>query len=144
MKRAVLALVPSTGTAERRYQYTYQIPADSVRVVHLGGKQVETDFKVEGDKIVTDIPSATLLYISKATDVAKYSPTFREALSYRLAEDMAYPLIQSITMMNSMAEKSRLRLADARSFDGQEGIIDPLEADEWLDSRKSRGGRFNG
>jgi len=138
MKRAQLASVTVTEPISTRFPFAFQIPSDSLRIVYLEDQNV--DFKVEGNLIFADIESPSLLYISKETDVARFSATFREALAYRLAEDIAYPLIQSVSVMDRMKARADQRLADARSFDGQEGVIDPLESDVFLDSRIVRGG----
>jgi hypothetical protein len=131
MKREELAALPGEPAFEWSYQY--QKPTDCLRVLHLD--RPERIFKVEGGKILTKIASTHLLYISKETLTGLYSPHFVEAFAYRLAADLAYPLVQSVSLSERLHAKADQRLADARSLDGQEGVIDELEADVWIGSR---------
>ena len=61
---------------------------------------------------------------------------FQEALAYKLAAELAYPLIQSNETKAVMEEYALQELKDVRSIDAQEGTGDKL-SDAWLDSRIS-------
>jgi len=130
MKRA--ALVVATDSPVYEYSYKYDLPTDCLRIHSLGDRG---DFKIEGKYIVTNIDSAYALYISSETDTTKFPPTFSEALAYRLAANLSYALVQSVSLGENMHKLSDIRLRDARSFDGQEGTLGLIQADEWLGSR---------
>jgi hypothetical protein len=139
MKRAELVLT-DVEYPVFKFNCMYDLPEDCLRVHSLSSN---VEFKIEGGKIVTDLENASALYISKETDTTKYSSIFSEAFALRLASNLAYALVQSVSLSEKMHALSDNRLRDARSFDGQEGTLDLLQEDEWLDSRIAGGFRGN-
>jgi len=131
MKRVALGLLPDPPLFG--FSLSYQLPADCLRVRTIN--QVSEPFKIEGRKLYTDLAECKIQYVSNNIDVNDYMPTFREALALRIAADLAYPLVQSVTLSDRMFNKSIVILKDARSIDGQEGTLDDFEQDVWLESR---------
>jgi len=130
MKRA--ALVDSGTSPEFGFTYAYNLPADYLRVRSLNEN---VEFKVENGKLITDLSDAKLEYIYKVTDTSKFTQFFEEALIYKLAASLAFPLVQGITLATNLHDLAERKLRDARSFDGQEGTSDLLQDDEWLNAR---------
>jgi hypothetical protein len=125
-----LAEAPPFGFA-----YRYQLPADCLRVLTLNDGAIV--FEVEGRCLLTDEEVAELVYVRCVTDPNEFDAMFREALAYRLAADLAYPLANSTTLATSMLQLYRNALALARSVDGQEsGAQRTLEASAWIDVRR--------
>jgi len=77
------------------WDYSYTLPADSIRVIPLtvDGEE-EGDpipHSVEGGKVLTDAPPALkLIYVFRCEDYARYPATFVDVLSARLATRMAH------------------------------------------------------
>lgn len=133
MKRAALALLPDVPAFG--FSYTYALPTDYIRVLHMSNKSVR--FKIEQNKrLITNNTSGNILYIAKITDVSMYSPVFSEALAYQLAVDLSYALVQNSALGERLNGKATQKLRDARSFDGQEGTPDELLSDVWLNDRQ--------
>ena len=133
MKRAVLAQLPDVPAFG--FSYTYALPTDYIRVLHMNEKS--TRFKIEQNKrLITNSISVSILYVAKIEDVSMYSPIFREALAYQLAVDLSYALVQNSALGERLNGKATQKLRDARSFDGQEGTPDELMSDIWLGSRQ--------
>jgi hypothetical protein len=130
---AVTADTPAWG-----YNYEYTIPTDCLRVLEIDDDvpwAVEIN-PVSGAKVlVTDASEVLAKYIRKTTDTTLFSAYFDEVLATRMAADMAYALVQSTSLAQSMMDVYMKMLAQARSFDGQEGTPPELEADDWLNSR---------
>ena len=115
------------------FDYAYQLPADCLRVRQI--EENDAKFKIEGRLLYTDSATANIQYVSKNTDASQYSPYFKEALASRLAADLAYPMVQSVSLSEKMFQKHQFLLVEARAFDGQEGDIDQFQEDVWLESR---------
>lgn len=116
------------------YAAQYQLPSDCLRVIRTANR---TPFNVEGRLLLSDDQTVSIMYIKDVTDVSKFDPTFAEVLSYKLAEDLAIPLVQSVSLKQEMARASLEELRDSRSFDGQEGANLLLQEDVFLDARVS-------
>lgn len=126
-------LSPDVAEPEYEYAYQYSMPSDCLRVYRMEDDSIE--FKVEGRKILCDESSLSFLYIAKIVDVTKFTPLFCEALSYALAEDLAFSLRNSVPLAKSMAEMREQVMRRARSLDAQEGTPERITADEWLNAR---------
>jgi hypothetical protein len=92
-------------------------------------------YKIEGRKLLTDEGTAKIMYLGRVTDVNEYDSMFVEALSARLAAELAITLAESNSLYQNMMEMYRLKVADARSADAQESGYSEVIADTWLDSR---------
>lgn len=116
------------------YAFQYQLPEDCLRVLRLNDGR--PGFDVEGRRLLTDEAEANTVFVRRVTDPNEFDAMFREALAYRIAADLAYPLANSTTLSGSMLQLYRDSLALARSVDGQEsGAQHVLEASAWIDVR---------
>ena len=130
MKRVSLARLPETPEFDFASQFA--LPQDVLRVIRVDDNK---DFVIEGRLLLSDQDEMRILYIADIQDTAKFDPTFAEVLAYKLAEDLAYPLVQSIGLKQEMARAATEELRDARSFDGQEGTQRMIQDDVFLNSR---------
>ncbi|WP_323026535.1 hypothetical protein [Castellaniella sp.] len=100
-RRAVLAALSiSTWT----WSYAYAMPNGLIRVLAVlppdapgdaDTQRYETETDGAGTPIIyTDQPSATLRYIARVTDTAKFSPLFVDALAWLLASYLAGPILK--------------------------------------------------
>ena len=134
MARATMAIV--TGAPSFGFAIRYALPSDYLRAVHLNIKTAR--FKVEKNKYLhTNLSGAKLLYQMDVEDVSQFPPHFEELLAINLALDLCMALTQKRTLKADLAAERALALRDARSTDGQEGSMDELQADVWIDSRIS-------
>jgi len=138
MRRKELALLSTTP--EFGLPYEFQLPADCIRVRTVQSNDIT--FKIEGRKLLADSEIIQIQYISNETDPSQFSPQFKEAISSRLAANLAYSMTASRGLSKDLFDYSVIQLRDARSADGQEGIQDELEQDIWLESRYIGAGRI--
>ena len=132
MKRSALTADVSTPSFE--YSTNFILPADYLRGIREEYKDI--DWKVEGQFILANQESFNLLYISDITDPTEFDETFDELFALNLAYELSYPLIQSLSLKESLrVELMNFDLKDARSFDAQEGTPEELETTTWLNSR---------
>lgn len=114
IRRAALAADAAPGGDGRA---AFVLPADCLAVLSVGAAR----WAVEGRRVLADAaPPLSLAYAARVTDPALYPPLFLEALSSRLAADLAEPLTQSGTMGEAKMREHRLILSEARSRDAQE------------------------
>jgi len=140
VKRILLAQDSDTPTWGFTYQYT--LPADCLRV--LGINAYDTNYKVEGRKILSTESSLYLIYISQITDPNEMDVLLRETISAGLAADIAYSITANLQVTKMFNEKYQFKLSEARHTDAGEGGIntdqtlgptDQIQADDFINSR---------
>lgn len=132
------ASVPASTTAPAwGYAVACPLPTDYIRMYEVNGEDEGTGrWKIEDGNIVTDLSAPLeIRYVYQVTDTNRMSAGFREALASVLAADWAEDITGDDSVVKDKAGKARFAVAQARSNDGQEGIPDQIEADEWLDAR---------
>lgn len=114
--------LPADTTApDWEFAYAYSLPADCLRVLRL--EYLDTVYKVEGKKIVTDEGAPLKIqYVAQETDPMQYDELLVEAIASRLASDIAYPVIGSNTLSAQMMDIYMLKLSEARFVDATEGM----------------------
>lgn len=122
------------------YANAYDLPGDPdhcLRVLAVEGEDEQAGrWTVEGRQILSNLSSPIrIVYLRRISDPAETDPLFREALSARLARELAEPLGKSTSLQQAMAELYEAKLREARSADGQEGTPAVLEAETWLSAR---------
>ena len=115
------------------YTYEYAIPSDCLRILDLSDEA--TEWKQEGNKILTDSATIKARYIKRVTAPAEYDSFFIEALALRLATDLSYSLVQSTTLSNMLITQYQAHLSLARSYDAQEGTPPDLIDDSFVEAR---------
>ena len=135
---ARVELAQSVETPAFRFAFQYQLQSNCLRVLQM--EDVNMVYKIEGRKLLTDEGTAKIMYLGKVTDVNEYDSMFVEALSARLAAELAITLAESNSLYQNMMEMYRFKIADARSADAQESGYSEVIADTWLDSRMNYAG----
>jgi len=132
IKRASLTANGNTPAFE--YEQEFDLPADYLRGVREEYK--DTDWKIEGQKLLANQETINLVYIAQITDPTEFDPSFDELLATQLAYELAYPMVQSSSLKQLMKEELDELKRDVRSFDAQEGFPEELEANEFLIARQ--------
>lgn len=107
VKRELVALDESDDPA---WDYCYELPAGLLRVISIIPADapdnhftltlpVPVDYEIHADeddtvRIYTDLEDAWIRYVKYVTNPALFSPTFQEALQWKLASRIAGPLIK--------------------------------------------------
>lgn len=117
------------------FSHRFLLPNECLRVL-------ETDYDesirwaIEGRYLVSDCASAKIKFLKDITDYSKVTPLFLEVLALHLAADIAYSLVQSVTLRESLETKAANMLRTTRSFDAQEGTPQRVTASSWIRSRR--------
>ena len=139
VKRQKLAADVATPIYGFDFQFT--LPADCLRVLHLDA--YDSNYKVEGRKILCNESSIFLVYVAQVTDPNEMDVLLRETISAALAADMAYSITASISIAKQFEEKYQFKISEARHADASEGQntdpsqgpVDQLQADDFINSR---------
>ena len=139
VKRVQLAQDSDTPSCGFAYQYT--LPSDCLRI--LGIKDYNSDYKIEGRKLLISESEVYLIYLAQITDVNELDVLLRETISAHLAQDIAYAITANLQVANLMAEKYQAKLSEARHADSSEGYntnpelapTDQIITEDFLNSR---------
>jgi hypothetical protein len=127
------ALAADTATPAWGFAKQYTLPSDCLRVLTI--QNYQSNYKIEGRKILTNDDNVKLVYVARITDPNEMDVLLRETISAALASDIAYAVTANATLQQRMAEKYQLKLSEARHADASEGYnTDPSlgEADNIL------------
>lgn len=117
VKRVQLA--QDTDTPAWGFTYQYTLPSDCLRVLQI--KDYNSDYKIEGRKLLIDESDVYLIYLAIETDVNQLDILLRETISAGLAQDIAYAITSNLQVTKLMAEKYQAKLSEARHTDASEG-----------------------
>ena len=139
IKRVQLA--QDSDTPAWGFDYQYTLPADCLRI--LGIKDYNSDYKVEGRKLLISESEVYLIYLAQITDVNELDVLLRETISAHLAQDIAYAITANLQVSRLMAEKYQAKLSEARHADSSEGYntnpelapTDQIITEDFLNSR---------
>jgi hypothetical protein len=119
----------------------YTLPADCLRLLKI--LDYDSNYKVEGRKILSNASSMKILYIGRITDPNEYDELLRETLSASLAADIAFAVTSNNTTATNMYNLFQDKLKDARFVDSTEGqnvdqdlgMADVIDAGTFINSR---------
>lgn len=106
LQQPVLASDPSF------WPYTSLVTADQLLFFDERGS---ADFQIEGTTLLTNEPTAVLLYTVDVIDTARFSPSFVVALSYLLASFLVGPVIKGRVGAQAAAQYRQSATLMARS-----------------------------
>ena len=130
------ATAPSWG-----FTAQFVLPADCLRLLYI--IDYDSNYKVEGRKILSNTSTMKILYIARITDPNEYDELLRETLSASLAADIAYGVTSSNPVAQNMYTLFQDKLRDARFVDSTEGqnnspdlgMSDSIDASTFINSR---------
>jgi hypothetical protein len=125
-KRAALSELAEKPVSGFAHQY--QLPNDNLRVleVHSANKINPDRWEVNGQKVLTDDKPISIVYLSKDVPEQEYSSQLVQALVYRLASEMAYPMTGNNTAQGNFASLFGQVLEEARTTDALEQSSRPI------------------
>jgi hypothetical protein len=101
------------------FSYQYTLPADCLRLLVI--LDYDSNYKVEGRKVLSNTSSMKILYVARVTDPNEYDELLRETLSAALGADIAYGVTSSSPVTQNMYTLFQNKLRDARFVDSTEG-----------------------
>ena len=123
------------------FSYAYTLPADCLRLLRI--LDYDSNYKVEGRKILSNTSTMKILYVARITDANEYDELLRETLSAALSADIAFAVTSNNTTSTNMYNLFQDKLKDARFVDSTEGqnveqdlgMTDVIDAGTFINSR---------
>tara|TARA_R110000803_G_scaffold52732_2_gene108468 strand:- start:9729 stop:10310 length:582 start_codon:yes stop_codon:yes gene_type:complete len=125
-------------TTAPAYEYSsrFALPTDFLRL--LGTNMLDTsEFVIESGYILCDESSLIAKFIKRVTDANQFDWLFIECLSAKIAAELAIAIADNRALSVDLFNLYKVKLAEARSTDAQEGTPQNLIADTWLNARQS-------
>lgn len=137
-----VSLAPESTPPAFDWPFSYVVPGDFLKALAVGELGSETEFRLEGGKLLTDVNPCLLRYIFRNDNPATYDPLLVDALTVEMAHRMAYAITQSASMVDQMAAKADRIMRRARSVDGQDDTPEtfgdsPLLASRYIGARRN-------
>ena len=134
-------LAQDTATPAWGFKYAFTLPADCLRLLRI--LDYDSNYKVEGRKILSNTETMKILYIGRITDPNEYDESLRETLSSALSADIAFAVTSNNTTATNMYNLFQDKLKDARFIDSTEGqnveqdlgMADVIDAGTFINSR---------
>lgn len=163
IRRATLARLSATPNHE--FTYAYALPTDPycLKVIRtsfeadgysstavygypglVGYGALPIEYRIESidvsgspvRSILCNETSMKIEYIARIEDVAQYDDLFVDAVSAKMAAELAIPLTDNQAAAKTMMELYQMKMAEARVNDAQEGSPrDVVNTDGWLIAR---------
>jgi hypothetical protein len=142
VKRATLAASATAPTHTKTR--IFPLPADYLRLLPNDPEENfnTIEWQVEGNNIVTnDDAPLNIRYVADITDPNAFSALFREALSAKLALELAEELSQSNTKKRDLAELYDREIAKARKQNAFVSLKQQPPEDSYITVRLHKHGR---
>ena len=136
-----IQLAQNTATPVYGFSYQFNLPSDCLRVLTIDA--YNSDFKVEGRKILCNESSIKLIYVSQVTDPNEMDVLLRETIAAALAADIAYAITANLQVTKLMQERYEFKISEARHADASEGYnvdpsngqVDQILTEDFINSR---------
>ena len=136
-----IELAADTTAPAWGFSYAYTLPSDCLRLLRI--LDYDSNYKVEGRKILSNTSSMKILYVSRVTDANEYDELLRETLSAALGADIAFGVTSNNQTAQNMYQLFQDKLKDARFVDSTEGqnveqdlgMTDVIDAGTFINSR---------
>ncbi len=136
-----IELAADTTAPAWGFSFAYTLPSDCLRLLRI--LDYESNYKVEGRKILSNTSTMKILYISRVTDANEYDESLRETLSAALGADIAFGITSNNQTAQNMYQLFQEKLKDARFVDSTEGqnidqdlgMTDTIDAGSFINSR---------
>ena len=133
--RERVSLTPTTTTPDFEYTYEYNLPADLVKIERIAPEISNLDYKVQGNKLLTDEGSLDIVYIKQPTDLDDLDHLCADAISTWLAKEICFALTSDKELKRLLLQEFNVMLSKGRTADSQEGKKRNFRASKWLQGR---------
>ena len=134
---ANLALLDGTPIIDWEYKFTLPTDPYCLRVldVRTVTGDIKLDFAVQGRELLTEETAVDITYIQRLIDTMLYDSLLYQALVFRMAWKLSFPITRSSGVMQQMAQLYDAVVRDARAVDSQEGTPETIETETLTDLR---------
>ncbi len=105
---------------------SYSLPTNPYCLRALVMYNSASEWRIEGRKLLTDDSTVNLKYISKVTDPMQFDDLFTEAFIFRLAANIAFPVMRDKVLARELYAIYLEKVQVARTSDSMEGSQDGI------------------
>jgi hypothetical protein len=143
IRKKALALADETPVFG--HAFMYGLPSDCIRALDLrasfrSGPAVEfsLELNAEGTTLMlcADEPAAILRYVARIEDPSLFDAEFVEAVSWKLAADLAQPITGDSSKQQAMLTMYRNTLVQARQRNAVEGRKRTVAGNDFVSARR--------
>lgn len=116
-----------------QWDYSYQLPVDCLKVIRMDYELAK--WQVLGRKLYTGESPAKIKYTKRVTDPNEFDVLLIQAIGQHLAWAICEKITKDTDLKAQLWRDYLIVLAEARSVDGQEGALEIIQANDWLDAR---------
>lgn len=121
------------------WEFKFNLPTDPycLRVldVRTVTGDIKLDFEIQGRELLTEESTVDITYIKRISDASQFDSLLYQALVFRMAWKLSFPITRSSGVMQQMAQLYDAVVRDARTIDSQEGTPEIIETDTLTDVR---------
>lgn len=136
-------LTESDGaTIPSQWEYAYTLPSDMIRPLSLlpdeyGDESKERlDYEIEESLLFANDDDVWLKYIARITDTTRWTPSFRQAVSWKLAGYLAGVIVKGDTGLRQYCDKKyQEALLDAMGKNASRARTKPTHTPVWMSDR---------
>ena len=134
---ANLASLAATPLIDWKFKFTLPTDPYCLRIldVRTVTGDIYLDFAIQGRELYTEESTVDITYVQRVEDPTQFDALFYQALVFRLAWKMAYPVTRSSATMSLMGQMYDAVVRDARTVDSQEGTPEVIATDTLTDVR---------
>jgi len=134
---ANLASLAATPLIDWKFKFTLPTDPYCLRIldVRTVTGDIYLDFAIQGRELYTEESTVDITYVQRVEDPTQFDALFYQALVFRLAWKMAYPVTRSSATMSLMGQMYDAVVRDARTVDSQEGTPEIIATDTLTDVR---------
>ena len=134
---ANLAALADTPIIDWEYKFTLPTDPYCLRVldVRTVTGDIKLDHEVQGRELLTEESTVDITYIQRLEDTSLYDPLLYQALVFRMAWKLSFPIMRSHTVMGQMGSMYEAVVREARTIDSQEGTPETIDTETLTDLR---------
>ena len=134
---ANLASLADTPIIDWEFKFTLPTDPYCLRVldVRTVTGDIKLDFAIQGRELLTEESAIDITYIQRLEDTMLYDSLLYQALVFRMAWKLAFPVTRSNTVMQQMAQLYDAIVRDSRAVDSQECTPETIETETLTDLR---------
>jgi hypothetical protein len=121
------------------WAFKFTLPTDPYCLRVLDVRTVSGDIKldhaIQGRELLTEESTVDITYIQRLEDTTLFDALLHQAIVFRIAWKLAYPITRSHTVMSQMGAMFESIVREARTIDSQEGTPETIVTDALTDLR---------
>ncbi len=134
---ANIASLATTPIIDWEYKFTLPTDPYCLRVldVRTVTGDIKLDHEIQGRELFTEESTVDITYIKRLDDTTQFDALLYQALVFRMAWKLAFPIMRSHTVMGQMGTMYEAVVREARTIDSQEGTPETIDTGTLSDLR---------